>query len=968
MKTNHSVMLLKKAIVSVLVLSLLLCSFGTLGIFAQETASILTNGDFENGLTGYNYASTVTATVVTDADTSSNVSEIKSNAATPYGSQLFWQEVEVQANKTYVWKFSAKATNNSNSFVGVRSADGKTLLASNITCTASSCVDSSKSSFTSERDASQVGANWHAALRTGGASVTTWQDYTVTFYAGEHTTVLLSFNLWAGDRLFYVDNMTLAKAEEEVGQEFANGNFENDLTGYTYTENANFTVETVTDEKYDGEKALHLNVTGFVADYEALFYQAVKVEAGKTYEWKFWAKSDAAMDKNNLIGVRTANGLNLLPSSISCDTYPNSLASDRLSFDSLRPSMPYMTYAANWHQGIKVTNGWQEYTVTFETLAETTVLLTFNSFATGREIWVDNMSLDIVYHEFENGDFENELVGYEKTDATGFTAEIVTDTVHGGTNALHLKADSTATAGITNHMLWQTVAVEPNTAYKWTFYAKAGSGSNSMVGVRSVGTTELLPSAITTETGNLDSGTATNTTERTAATPGNWHQGVKNTNDWAKYTVTFETGDANNVLLTFNLFAAGRELWIDDMTLEAVYHEFENGDFENALTGYEKSNNDAFTTEVVADTENAENNVLHLKSTDTNSNFWQTAAVEANSTYKWTFYAKAGSETTAGTNTLVGVRSVYETELLPSNFTTETGEIATDRAIQSSKRSITVANNWHQGIRNTDDWAEYTVTFATGDATTVLLTFNLFAVGREIWVDNMTLAKAEELEVQIANNDFEVAVTDGALEGFGVSGIPTVLETVLDGENNVLHISGGEQGGTGAIYQKIIVMPNTDYVWSFKLKEMNVQEDSRSVISVFGADGTNLVNDNFSYSEIGSCSSWNTSWYATTDSQGWATFYFKFNSGDNCQVQLTHNAWTTARDTYIDDWSVVAIDDIVVGDGDGDGTLAAGDLVVLRQRLLNIPNTIDELSADINKDKALNLKDLVVLKKATVAK
>jgi hypothetical protein len=48
-------------------------------------------------------------------------------------------------------------------------------------------------------------------------------------------------------------------------------------------------------------------------------------------------------------------------------------------------------------------------------------------------------------------------------------------------------------------MIWQHVAVEANTEYKWKFWAKSDSGAtkNTLVGVRTADGTKLVKSSIT---------------------------------------------------------------------------------------------------------------------------------------------------------------------------------------------------------------------------------------------------------------------------------------------------------------------------------------------------------------------------------------------------------------------------------------------------------------------------------------
>ena len=102
--------------------------------------------------------------------------------------------------------------------------------------------------------------------------------------------------------------LQMIASAETVGI-ITNGGFEDELTGYQTT--ASVKAEVITDIVHGGSKAIKLGATE-EAWSDAFLYQEVNVKPNTEYKWTFWFLTESS--NNTLVGVRTADGTNLLPS------------------------------------------------------------------------------------------------------------------------------------------------------------------------------------------------------------------------------------------------------------------------------------------------------------------------------------------------------------------------------------------------------------------------------------------------------------------------------------------------------------------------------------------------------------------------------------------------------------------------------------------------------------------------------
>lgn len=162
----------------------------------------LRNGGFENGLKYFVVADKATAEVTTEDvyDGTSALSVGGKEGAAAY-TPIVYQEVLVEKNTDYAWRFCYKKTAGASSVVAVTAADGVTLLPSFLKT--NSWIGSGRDSYTTSR---QGYDKWHESLLA-----TNWTEYTVIFNSGDETSVRLSINLITSARSGVTDNWSLEK-------------------------------------------------------------------------------------------------------------------------------------------------------------------------------------------------------------------------------------------------------------------------------------------------------------------------------------------------------------------------------------------------------------------------------------------------------------------------------------------------------------------------------------------------------------------------------------------------------------------------------------------------------------------------------------------------------------------------------------------------------------------------------------
>lgn len=305
-----------------------------------------------------------------------------------------------------------------------------------------------------------------------------------------------------------------------------------------------------------------------------------------------------------------------------------------------------------------------------------------------------------------------------------------------------------------------------------------------------------------------------------------------------------------------------------------------NGNFENGTNGFNKSG--AITTfEVIADPDNSNNHVLHAVGA---GGYYQTVTVQKNTDYVWSFRMKDIGNT-GGTKVLVH----------PDAPAVSWNSIATE-VIENSSQAYSKLDNGGAFIATYDKtWQNFTIKFNSGENTKVKLWHNLWAANREVYMDDWKLYR-EPKAGEILNSDFE----DGTYS-YSASGV-TTFETIADPDNannHILHVVGG-----GGYHQAVIVEPNTEYTWTFRMKDLGNTGGTKITVHPT-TDWSSLVT---------SITEDSTEAYATVDASGvgtvatynktWQTFTVKFNSGENTTVKLWQNMWANTREVYMDDWKL----------------------------------------------------------------
>ena len=640
-----------------------------------------------------------------------------------------------------------------------------------------------------------------------------------------------------------------------------NGSFDNGTTGFVIEKAgyANAVVETVDDGK--GGKMLNIDTKDAAGTLHAFrVYQTVSVAPKTDYVWEI--ELGVPGQGNNYLGVVAgdtvkANGNTTLAAKAE-------VVSGNIKFTSPIPNAVGAQLIAdgtavdpNWLE-FGWTNGWSKVKITFNSGDNTKVSLAYGARHTGRIINTDNWALykDPKVGRILNGNFENGMVGWTGNAAT---KEIVTES---GNSILH---------AIGGGNVKQEVAVKANTDYVFSFRTKKADSQGVIYAniFAADGTTNLA-----TAIENLQ-------------VPDNFNfAGIHATNgaqfnsrnaEWNDIKVYFNSGDNTSIIINFNLWAATRDRYFDDLCLyeSPKVGEIVNGDFENGTAGFTRQ--DVATFEVIEEPENTANSVLHLIGPGI---YYQNVAVEKNTDYIWTFRMKDLGNT-GTTRILVTPKDTLD------NMVT---------SIEQGGGGYASANDGTYASAATYNkaWVNFTVKFNSGENEVIKLLQNTWANNRDIYMDDWSLEKAP-VPGELKNGSF-----DEGTKGYTNMDMAT-FEVIAEPENtsnNVLHLIG-----PGKYYQNVAVEKNTDYIWTFRMKDLGNTGTTRIYVHP-NSDWSNIITE-MSHSGNG-YSSINDGSYASaaTYNKAWVTFTVKFNSGDNEFVKLLQNTWANTREIYMDDWSL----------------------------------------------------------------
>lgn len=340
-------------------------------LYEKPAVGEIVNGDFEDGLTGIYRDAWISAKVITDPDNAANhILQVGEPTCGTY-----FNEVSVEKNTKYIWTFRAKsAVAGENTLLYVRpSGDSSTNLITEISKVGSAYTNIS-------------GTN--AYISTYGD----WATINVTFDSGDNTSVRLTHQITVDGRKVYLDDWSLEKAP--LPGELRNGDFEDGLKHFVVSNKA--TAEVSTEDVYDGTYSAKLNGLDGATAYGQTIYQEVIVEPNTDYIWSFWYKSKA--NNTSLVGVRTADDKNLLPSFLKTNAF--SVETDR-SFTALRLAGD----PNQWHETLYNTE-WKKYNVIFNSGDNTTVRLVIDLITSARGGYTDNWSLS--EYSFTPGDANND--------------------------------------------------------------------------------------------------------------------------------------------------------------------------------------------------------------------------------------------------------------------------------------------------------------------------------------------------------------------------------------------------------------------------------------------------------------------------------------------------------------------------------------------------------------------------------
>lgn len=776
--------------------------------------AIITNGDFENGTTGFENQGAATFEVIAEPSNTSN------HVLHAGGGGKFKQTITVEKNTDYIWTVRMQKQDDQQSvYFDVLAQDGTTNLITSVSHTGSAY-----SNMWQGRAAVDVNKN-------------VWGTFKFRFNSGNNTSVSLVGDTWTANRDFYTDDWKVEKVPEPGV--IINGDFEDGLKGFVNHDAAK--VEVIADPDNASNHVLHvvggdINGTAGMGSY----YQTIAVEKNTNYVWKFRMKH---------VGANGATRIYVLPES-SWTGIVTSVAHNGYGHSALDSGFAYVD--AYNHE-------WVEYTVGFNSGENEAVKLYHNAWSSAREIYMDDWVVEKipVPGVIINGDFEKGTKGY--TNQGTATFETIPEPDNTTNNVLHL---------IGGGSYYQEVPVKKDTEYLWTFKMKdlGNTGSTRILVYPKEGTDNLISEIFHVGNGysSLNDGTYAG-----VATYGQ---------SWVTFTVKFNSGDNESVKLFHNTWADNREIYMDDWNLGLeVIGDVVNGDFENDLLGFTSDGN-LNSFKVVADPSNPSNHVLEVGGTKAGT-YWQDVKVEANTDYIWKFRAKRVSGKSGAE--IVTVTSTENTTSLITAIT---------------KTGNGYVNMWNGSAffePYGGQWVNFEVAFNSGENTVIRIGHNAGSASpsRKDYMDDWSISKPL-VPGELLNGNFDEKTKYYENEN------AAVFEAITDptnGNNTILHAGGG-----GKFNQTIAVTPDTNYVWSFKMKSLDTQGNVYADVVL--SNGTIITG---SVSHVGATyATMYNGRAAVNTGANWATFRIRFNSGSNTTVKLQIDTWAANRDRYFDDWTL----------------------------------------------------------------
>ncbi len=367
-------------------------------------------------------------------------------------------------------------------------------------------------------------------------------------------------------------------------------------------------------------------------------------------------------------------------------------------------------------------------------------------------------------------------------------------------------------------------------------------------------------------------------------------------NDWTQGTLTFSGTGKAIISITDYYFCKTTTIEV------TVTSELKNGSFDNGVDGYSKYNT---TLEVIEDPDEPGNKVLHavcLETEDKTKGYYQTVDVEYNTDYTWVFRMK-----TIGTED----NEVTRVAVYPENGWSSMITSITD--VSNKAFSKLYENDGTAEVRTIDQtWQTFVVKFNSGKNGQVRLYHNMWATGREVYMDDWTLYKDPTV------GEFENAGFETGLEGWLTTAQLTtevVTDEVHDGQQALKLSVGVEELNTAFLYKEVAVKPNTDYVWSYWFKcdsestnkpvlsGVRTIDGASLLASTLSSDGGYIVPECESFAELRDSDN-NLYWHQGMTTPSWQKYEVSFNSGEYTSLYLTINMFSNARLGWIDDWSL----------------------------------------------------------------
>ena len=292
---------------------------------------------------------------------------------------------------------------------------------------------------------------------------------------------------------------------------------------------------------------------------------------------------------------------------------------------------------------------------------------------------------------------------------------------------------------------------------------------------------------------------------------------------WTEHSIEFNTGDTfDSVMLKFQDGGAAQNYWIDNFTVikkeavvepdsgETTYETILEMDWEDGVAVFKNAS-------VVAEGPDGSNCLKYSFTGGYSSTYRTVTSVEKNEKYLITFKAKASTSA--------------------SMFVT----------IQDGSWG---SSYYNETFKPTTEWAEYSITTEVGDtpnsSNAILFKFQDAGTALDLWVDDLSIAKVIEPEVEesdnmLINGDFETGDFTNWTKHQS-----TVISTDAHGGSYAANLKGSGGWG-GMLNTNVTVVAGNTYTVSLWLKTnangVNVQ------IKDGGTSGTNMASKWFTATE-----------------------------------------------------------------------------------------------------------------------